>query len=137
MSKDHGGSGARAGNGSLRSRRRVVSAALVLVALAACERAPEPQRAFLLSTPLPAEPDTATFEPMELGAPVSTPEPAAELSLVEDPGPTEEDGSDPYAYPAWKGFDLDCADVGHRVKVTGADPHRLDRDGDGWGCESY
>lgn len=32
--------------------------------------------------------------------------------------------------------DLDCADIGHPVRVTGADPYRLDADGDGWGCES-
>lgn len=31
--------------------------------------------------------------------------------------------------------DLDCADIGRTVKVTGPDPHRLDGDGDGFGCE--
>jgi hypothetical protein len=72
--------------------------------------------------------------------PASTPEPAEEVSVAADPEPEEEEeeeDSSPYAYPAWNGYDLDCADVGHTVKVTGADPHRLDRDGDGWGCESY
>lgn len=33
------------------------------------------------------------------------------------------------------GPDLDCAQVGHRVKVSGPDHHGLDRDGDGIGCE--
>lgn len=33
--------------------------------------------------------------------------------------------------------DLDCADIGHPVRVTGRDPHNLDGDGDGRGCESY
>lgn len=33
-------------------------------------------------------------------------------------------------------YDLDCKDVGVRVRVTGTDVHRLDRDGDGYGCES-
>jgi len=34
--------------------------------------------------------------------------------------------------------DLDCADVGTQVRVVGpADPHRLDGDGDGGGCESF
>lgn len=35
--------------------------------------------------------------------------------------------------------DLDCPDIGHRVRVdrTHGDPHRLDSDGDGWGCESF
>jgi len=35
------------------------------------------------------------------------------------------------------GPDLDCADIGVRVQITGPDYHRLDRDGDGWACESY
>jgi micrococcal nuclease len=33
--------------------------------------------------------------------------------------------------------DLNCADVGHPVKVVGSDPYNLDSDGDGSGCESY
>ncbi len=33
--------------------------------------------------------------------------------------------------------DLDCKDVGRTVRVRPPDPHRLDGDGDGWGCESY
>ncbi len=35
------------------------------------------------------------------------------------------------------GPDLHCADIGRKVQVTGPDYHRLDADGDGWGCESY
>lgn len=31
--------------------------------------------------------------------------------------------------------DLDCGDIGHPVTVTGSDPYRLDRDGDGTGCD--
>ena len=31
--------------------------------------------------------------------------------------------------------DLDCADLNGPYSVTGSDPHRLDRDGDGTGCE--
>jgi len=34
-------------------------------------------------------------------------------------------------------YDLDCKDVGFQVQVIGYDRHRLDRDGDGRGCESY
>ena len=33
--------------------------------------------------------------------------------------------------------DLDCADIGKKVRVRAPDPHRLDGDHDGWGCESY
>jgi hypothetical protein len=39
-------------------------------------------------------------------------------------------------YPAYDGEDLDCSDIGHPVRVDGADPHGLDRDGDGVGCEA-
>jgi hypothetical protein len=34
-------------------------------------------------------------------------------------------------------YDLDCPDIGFSVRVTGYDKHRFDRDGDGYGCESY
>lgn len=34
-------------------------------------------------------------------------------------------------------YDLDCPDIGFRVRVIGSDPHRFDREGDGVGCESY
>lgn len=33
--------------------------------------------------------------------------------------------------------DLDCPDIRMAVQVTGNDPYRLDRDGNGIGCESY
>ncbi len=33
--------------------------------------------------------------------------------------------------------DLDCPDIGHQVTVIGVDRYRLDRDGDGIGCDSY
>ncbi len=39
-------------------------------------------------------------------------------------------------YPAYNGSDLDCADIGHQVRVGALDPHGLDRDGDGVGCEA-
>ena len=37
--------------------------------------------------------------------------------------------------PAWYGVDLDCSDISGPVWVGGSDPHRLDGDGDGIGCE--
>jgi endonuclease YncB( thermonuclease family) len=45
---------------------------------------------------------------------------------------------DPGGQP-WEvaGPDLDCADVREAVRISGPDYHRLDADGDGWGCESY
>ncbi len=35
------------------------------------------------------------------------------------------------------GYDLDCPDIGRRVKVIGYDEYRLDADDDGTGCDSY
>jgi micrococcal nuclease len=43
-------------------------------------------------------------------------------------------GYDPCVPPAPP--DLDCADVDARIEVTGDDPHRLDGDGDGMGCDA-
>lgn len=34
-------------------------------------------------------------------------------------------------------YDLDCIDIGEMVEVVGYDEYNLDRDGDGYGCESY
>lgn len=68
--------------------------------------------------------------------PVAQPEPEPVSAPLPEPKPLAA-SADPYAYPAWNGIDLDCPDVGHKVRVVGADPHRLDRDGDGWGCERY
>lgn len=53
-------------------------------------------------------------------------------TLVSDLPPPDEGLAD---YPAWDGYDLDCPDVGRPVSVPGADPHGLDRDNDGVGCE--
>ena len=42
-------------------------------------------------------------------------------------------------YPAlaeYLGLDLDCSDFSAPVWVGDHDPHDLDADGDGWGCES-
>ena len=41
-------------------------------------------------------------------------------------------------YPGYfDNYDQDCADIGRKVFVGSYDPDGLDRDGDGWGCESY
>ncbi|HEV3052411.1 MAG TPA: hypothetical protein VGX50_19015 [Longimicrobium sp.] len=50
------------------------------------------------------------------------------------PSPLTDDGVG--EYPPWNGDDLNCPDVGHPVRVIdGYDPHGLDRDGDGIGCD--
>ena len=40
-----------------------------------------------------------------------------------------------YCVPPYERGDVDCADIPVTVRVVGADPHRLDGDGDGYGCE--
>ena len=34
-------------------------------------------------------------------------------------------------------YDLNCADIGHMVRVVGDDRFGFDGDGNGWGCEAY
>jgi PASTA domain len=59
-----------------------------------------------------------------------------------EPAATPESNCDP-AYPndciPPPPPDLDCADIGHRVEVDHryGDPHRLDADGDGIGCDGW
>lgn len=52
-----------------------------------------------------------------------------------------EETEDDYTYDYEEDYgytgDLDCADIGYAVDTTGGDPHNLDADGDGIGCESY
>jgi hypothetical protein len=58
------------------------------------------------------------------------------------PSPTPQEDCDP-AYPddclPSPPPDLDCAEIGHRVRVDHSygDPHRLDADRDGIGCDRY
>lgn len=57
--------------------------------------------------------------------------------LVDKPKPTKPKNCAPGYTPCVAPYppDLDCPDIGHPVTVTGGDPHRLDRDGDGIACE--
>ncbi|HEU0016074.1 MAG TPA: excalibur calcium-binding domain-containing protein [Longimicrobium sp.] len=82
--------------------------------------APEPADTY--TEPLPPAPNA-----------LAEVEPAA-TDLEPEPALRRSDGL--LAYPP-PGPDLDCADIGAAVRVEGADPHRLDRDHDGVGCEEY
>jgi micrococcal nuclease len=53
---------------------------------------------------------------------------------AEEPSGDCEPGYTPCIQPHSQG-DVDCADVNGPISVTGSDPHRLDADGDGVGCE--
>lgn len=58
---------------------------------------------------------------------------------ADSPNTPAPESDDPAADQPWNkpGPDLDCGDIGHKVEITGTDYHRLDADGDGWGCDSY
>jgi micrococcal nuclease len=53
------------------------------------------------------------------------------------PAPQPAPGCDPNYTPCIPAYppDLDCGQIGITVQVIGGDPHGLDRDKDGWGCE--
>jgi endonuclease YncB( thermonuclease family) len=63
---------------------------------------------------------------------------AAEPLMTCEPEPATEPEPAPESNEPWNqpGPDLDCADIGHPVTITGPDYHRLDRDGDGVACEA-
>ncbi|HEU4882115.1 MAG TPA: hypothetical protein VFT45_07720 [Longimicrobium sp.] len=77
--------------------------------------------------------------PAEAPAPLPPPSPVDPAATPPPPEPIpDRSATDGLSeYPAWNGVDLDCSDIRHRVRVTGPDPHRLDQDGNGIGCESY
>lgn len=54
-----------------------------------------------------------------------------DIAVEPDISGTDDSLSDVPSYPP----DLDCSDLGGPVPITGDDPHGLDRDGDGIGCE--
>jgi endonuclease YncB( thermonuclease family) len=63
----------------------------------------------------------------------TSPRPTSPQPLVQQPTGGCTTGYEPCLPPGPP--DLDCADVGGPVRVTGDDPHALDRDGDGTACE--
>lgn len=70
-------------------------------------------------------------------APIPTPEP--EPAPEANPEPPAGDNCDPNYRPCIPVYppDINCSDIDFRVEViTGYDPHNLDADGDGIGCEA-
>lgn len=74
-----------------------------------------------------------------IAAAVPEPEPQAPAGIAQVPAPQPAPESKPEENEPWNqpGPDLDCKDIGHRVIVYPPDYHKLDRDGDGIGCESW
>lgn len=69
-----------------------------------------------------------------IACPATAPAPKPTTPAPDPTAPASAAVAEPWNMP---GPDLDCPDIGHRVFITGPDYHRLDRDGDGIGCESY
>ncbi|MEU4201906.1 hypothetical protein [Streptomyces sp. NPDC045470] len=59
---------------------------------------------------------------------------AADIQVVAGPTPS---GGSPRPGPSTGGPDVDCSDLDGPTRVGPDDPHRLDRDGDGVGCEPH
>ena len=77
-------------------------------------------------------------------SPSQAPSPVAPAPTTQKPATTTKPQSpasncDPNYSPCIPNvsYDLDCGDIGVSVTVVGVDRHRFDRDGDGYGCESY
>lgn len=74
-------------------------------------------------------------------AAVAKPDPVPEPLFEPEPEPTSPPPATGACDPNYSGCvppyppDVDCADVGGSVDVFGSDPHGLDADGDGIGCE--
>ncbi len=70
----------------------------------------------------------------------ASPTPTATTTATPTPTPTAGGACDPnyagYCVPIVS-YDLDCADIAHRVTVVGVDIHGFDGNHDGIGCESY
>lgn len=73
---------------------------------------------------------TSTPKPTPKPTPIPTPTPAP------TPPPSNCDPNYSPCVPNVS-YDLNCPDIGFSVRVLGTDKHGFDRDGDGYGCESY
>ncbi|HEX8393979.1 MAG TPA: hypothetical protein VF665_16670 [Longimicrobium sp.] len=123
--------------------RYTVAVLLALVVMIATCRHDPPRTTIINQIPPPviilppsAPDDTEDDGPEPIGVPPEPPAGPPEEADGEGGGFVRgfvDDGLAPY--PAWNGYDLDCDDVNGPVRVDGPDPHRLDGDGDGVGCE--
>ena len=61
------------------------------------------------------------------------------VNLTIKPSATSDSNCDPNYTPCVPNvsYDLNCSDIRFRVRVIGNDRYRLDKDGDGVGCETY
>lgn len=106
-----------------------VTASIFRVFLPIVERQIEPT-AMATATPQPTEASvpTSTAQPTETPQPTRTPVPPPQQNCH----PSYPDFCIPPPPP-----DLDCRDIGRkRFRVLPPDPHRLDADKDGIGCET-
>lgn len=85
--------------------------------------------------------EAQAIAPFAAPVPTPTPEPAPADPPAAEPAPAE--SAAPDCHPAYDPClpnvgDLNCGDIGQRVRVKqpGNDPYGLDRDNDGFGCES-
>lgn len=82
---------------------------------------------------------TSGVKPTPTPAPAPAPRRAPAPKPRPTPAPRPASNCDPNYTPCVQkvSYDLDCGDIRFSVRVIGSDTHRFDRDGDGYGCESY
>jgi hypothetical protein len=128
--------------------RRMIGVLVMTGALLGCA-AEEPPVA--IEQALPTAPTTTTDAATTTAAPTTTTT-AAPTTTTTAPPPTTTTAAPPTTvalaraapasscHPSYDPClpitgDLDCAEVGHTVRVIGVDDYRLDGDGDGFGCD--
>ncbi|WP_199780096.1 thermonuclease family protein [Nocardia cyriacigeorgica] len=89
------------------------------------------------TTPVPNPPPAPTPQPVPKPppAPSASPPPVAPFVPDPDPVPTDTPPVQSGLPPQQLGPDTDCSDYPGPVIVAPGDPHRLDADGDGIGCD--
>jgi hypothetical protein len=114
---------------SMSTTSTTTTAVTTPVAAAPTTRPPASARATTNTT---ASPTATTARPVTTSPPTTSAPPTTQ-AIAAPPG-----GSQYPPAPPFNGTDLDCPDIGHKVYVpVGNDPHGLDSDNDGVGCESY
>jgi hypothetical protein len=87
--------------------------------------------------------DASAVTQQDRGLRTGDPGPVVKIAPTAEPKPKATTAPKANCHPSYSpcvpsaGHDLDCPDIGFRVRVKGPDTYRLDRDHDGWGCESY
>jgi hypothetical protein len=111
-----------------------------------CAPRPPAPSGEVVAAPQPSVPSREVEPDTPVGPPPSPAPAPSRTASPRSPSPPPESPREPASgcHPSYEPCvpvsptDLDCRDIGHRVKVVGPDEYRLDGDDDdGKGCESF